>query len=452
MEEEIKHRAYHDNLTNLPNRAFFKEVLSIEIANARRNNKKLAILFLDLDRFKEINDAMGHAAGDQMLVEIADRLTKCIRRSDIVARIGGDEFNILLSGAENARDMSAIARKILLELREPYIIGGREWPLGVTGSIGISIYPDDSEDVDTLFKYADKAMYYAKSIGRNDFQFYSPTMNTEPVKQVQLEDELRQALDRGELRVYYQPLVDTASGKIVCAEALLRWQHPKLGLLEPDQFIVLAEKTGLLIPIGEWLIREACMKNVQWQMAGYEPICIAANLSDRQVHSPGLVEMTMQAVRAGGLNPRWLELEITENTLIHDPELIIQKLGKLSEYGIGLTMDDFGTGYSSLRYLKQLPIQKIKIDKSFIKDIITDPNDKAIVNAVIAMTHNLSLRVVAEGVETEEQLLFLRSRKCDEIQGDLISKAISADDFEKLLAARTANIKFDGFPKVRHSA
>jgi EAL domain-containing protein (putative c-di-GMP-specific phosphodiesterase class I) len=293
-------------------------------------------------------------------------------------------------------------------------------------------------------------MYYAKALGRNNHQFYSPAMNIGTVKQLELEGDLRQALDRGELRVYYQPLVDTASGRIVCAEALLRWQHPALGLLEPAKFILLAEKTGLLISIGEWVLREACAKNVQWQKAGYEPICISVNLSDRQVHSSGLVDMTSQAVRESGLNPRWLELEITENTLIHDPELIILKLGTLSEYGIRLTLDDFGTGYSSLSYLKQLPIQKIKIDKSFIKDIITDPNDKAIVNAVIAMTHNLNLRVVAEGVETEQQLSFLQSRDCDEIQGFLISKALSAADFEKLLAAKHAYNKFDGSPKASH--
>ncbi len=431
MEEAIKHQACHDALTDLPNRALFMDRLERQLAQADRNQKKMAVMFLDLDRFKNINDALGHSVGDLLLYAVAVRLGTCIRGTDTVARIGGDEFNILLSDVNHSEDAAKIAQKIISVFKEPFKID--KYDLHITTSVGISLYPEDGKDSETLLKHADIAMYHAKGSGRNTYQFYNHSINIRSLERMEMENSLRRALVRGELKLYYQPLIEIASGKLICAEALLRWEHPEFGLLKPAEFIQLAEESGIIIPIGEWALHTACEQNIQWQKAGHEPICVAVNISARQFHVTNLLEMASQVLNETGLHPQWLELEITENTLMLDVEDAISKLVKLNEKGIKLSLDDFGTGYSSLNYLKRLPIQTIKVDRSFVREVVNDPNDMAIVTAVIAMTKSLNLQVVAEGVETKEQLAFLRSKGCDEVQGYLYSEPVPAAEFEKLM-------------------
>ena len=432
MEEIIRQQASYDFLTGLPNRMLFMDHLGLEMSQARRNGRKLAVLFLDLDRFKNINDALGHAAGDQLLKDVAARLKACVRESDTVARIGGDEFNLLLSDIDHVEDTAVVLRKITGTLTEPFTINGHM--LHVTSSTGISIFPDDSENAETLIKNADIAMYHVKEQGRNGYQFYNHDINTRTVERMVFENSLRRTIERGELTVYYQPQVDIATRRMVCAEALVRWRHPEQGLLSPGQFIPLAEETGLIIPIGEWVLHSACAQTRAWQEAGYQPMCITVNLSARQFMHPELSAVIEQVLRETNLGSEWLELEITESTAMQDVGHTVFNLSRLTGMGIRFSIDDFGTGCTSLSYLKSLPIQKLKIDRSFIRGITEDPSDKAIVNAVIALAHNLNLKVVAEGVETEAQLSFLRSSKCDEVQGFLVSEPLPNEEFESLMA------------------
>ncbi|MEW5745831.1 MAG: EAL domain-containing protein [Nitrospirota bacterium] len=431
MKEAIRRQASYDFLTGLPNRMLFMDHLNLALAQAQLDTQQLAALFLDLDRFKNINDSLGYAAGDQVLKDVAGRLRAHLRDRDIFARIGGDEFIILLRDISHVDEVSRIAEHIIEAFQSPFSVNGQEFHL--TMSIGISMYPYDSEYAETLLKNADIAMYHAKAQGRNNYQFYNPVIDIRALERMILENSLRQTLKRGELAVYYQPQVDIASRQIVCAEALVRWKHPEAGLLNPMQFIPLAEETGFIIPMDEWVLRTACSQTKAWHEAGYPPIVVTVNLSARQFQQPNLVEMVSRVLKETGLSPESLELEITESIAMQNIELTIPSLSRLNEMGVRLSIDDFGTGYSSLSYLKKLPIQKIKIDKSFISGLSNDPDYKAIVNAVIAMGRKLRLNVVAEGVETGEQLSFLHSSFCDEIQGYLFSRPVPAEEFEELM-------------------
>lgn len=441
MEAVVRHQAFHDFLTGLPNKMLFIDHLTLALSAARRNYNALAVLFLDLDRFKTINDSLGHSAGDQLLKHIAARLKACVRESDTVARIGGDEYAILLPHIADEEDVSIIAKKILSFLQEPYVIDGHE--LHITPSVGISIYPGNGENAEILLKNADIAMYHAKEEGRNNYQFYNPTKKISSVDHIVLENNMRQSLKRGELVVYYQPLVSINTRKIVCAEALVRWNHPKLGLLVPRQFLSIAEETGFIMSIDEWVLRTVCTHNKVWQKAGYTPISVSVNISSHLFRQKGFAEMVLKVLQETDFNPVFLELEITENNIMRDIEQTIPNLIKLSDMGITFSIDDFGIGYSSLSYLKILPIQKVKIDKSFISGLATDYNDKAIVNAIITMAHNLKLKVIAEGVETGDQLSCLDSIGCDAIQGFLFSEPLPQEEYKKLMLLNRFNGQSD---------
>ncbi|MFO0752517.1 MAG: EAL domain-containing protein [Thermodesulfovibrionales bacterium] len=433
VEEQIKHQASHDFLTGLPNRMFFMEHLAAALARARRDRTLLAVMFIDLDRFKNINDSLGHSAGDQLLKEVAVHLRECLREEDTVARIGGDEFTVLLSGIGRSVDIAGVARKVLSLFEKPYVV--EEHAFHISASIGISTYPGDSEYAETLLKNADIAMYYAKEQGRNNFQFYNPSMNVRTLERMILENRLRQTLDRGELVVYYQPQVSVETRQITGAEALVRWEHPELGLLNPMHFIPLAEETGFIIPLDEWVLRTACAQNKAWQDAGYPSLRVTVNLSARQLQQSNLEELIVQVLQETGLPPGSLELEITESTAMQNIDLAVPNLARLTERGVRFSIDDFGTGYSSLSYLKKLPVQKLKIDKSFVRRLPKDPDNKAIVTAVIAMAHSLKLEVVAEGVEKKGQFLFLEENKCDAVQGYYFSAPLPAEEFEVLIAS-----------------
>ncbi|MHB8172524.1 MAG: EAL domain-containing protein [Thermincolia bacterium] len=428
--KQMIHQAHHDPLTNLPNRILFYDRLNLELAHTQRNKEMLGVMFLDLDRFKVVNDTLGHAMGDELLKGVARRLTKCLRDSDTVSRLGGDEFTILVPGLNNEEDIAKIAHKILKTLQQPWLLGGQEFY--ITTSIGIALYPNDGEDAGTLLKHADTAMYRAKEQGRNSYQLYTPAMNTKILERLALENNLRHALSRKEFIVFYQPQVNTQIGKIIGMEALVRWQHEDK-LISPSEFIPLAEDTGLIIPIGEWVLYTACAQNKAWQEAGYPPVRITVNLSARQFQQLNLTSSIAEILNETALDPHWLELEITESVAMQDVDLTIKVLNELREMGIHIAIDDFGTGYSSLNYLKRFPIQTLKIDKSFVQDIHTNPDDAAIVSTIIVLAHNLKLKVIAEGVETVEQLYFLKQRQCFEMQGYLFSRPVPAKDFEILL-------------------
>ncbi len=432
MEEAVRYQAYHDVLTGLPNRLLFNDRLQMAIVNANRYQQKLAVFFLDLDRFKSINDSLGHTVGDKLLQSTAHRLTNSLRRGDTVARPGGDEYTILLPEIKHEEDTAKIAKKILSAFKKPWMIEGNE--LHITPSIGISLYPDDGQDAGALVKHADIAMYHAKEQGRNNFQFYTPELNVKAYEQIVLENSLRRAIGREEFVLFYQPQLDVEDGQIVGVEALIRWQHPDLDLLYPKQFIPLAEETGLIIPIDAWVLRAACLQNKRWQEAGFRPMRVAINLSSLQFRQPNLVAMVEQVLDETSLDPYFLELEITESIAMHNEEVTITKMHQLSKLGIKFSIDDFGSGYSSLRYLKKLPIQTLKIDRMFITDVTTNPGDAAIVDAVISMAHGLNLKVIAEGVETKEQANFLREYKCDEMQGYLCGRPLPVKEVTKLLA------------------
>jgi diguanylate cyclase (GGDEF)-like protein/PAS domain S-box-containing protein len=431
-QDMIRQLAYHDALTGLPNRALFEDRLRVALAQAQRQRQMVAVMFLDVDRFKLVNDTLGHTGGDTLLRAVAEELSGVIREGDTVARVGGDEFTLLLPAMSDETDALAVAERILETFKRPRFVDGQEF--SVTTSIGITIFPQDGSDVDTLLRNADTAMYRAKERGRDNFQLYTPAMNAAVIQRLALENDLRHAVERGELFLRYQPVSDVSSGQIVGAEALLRWEHPQRGTLDPDSFIPLAEETGLIVPVGEWVLREACLQAKTWHDAGL-PIRIGVNLSVRQLHHKDLIRLVTSVLDESGVAPEMLQLEITEGDVMSNVEFIIGVLHGLRAMGVGISVDDFGTGYSSLSYLKRFPIDSVKIDRSFVRDLATDPSDAAIVTTVIAMARNLSLRVVAEGVETNEQLEFLRLRNCDEYQGYLISRPVPAHAFARLLSA-----------------
>lgn len=441
--EKILFLAYYDSLTSLPNRALFKDRLSQTLLMARRYQRLVGILLLDLDNFKRINDTLGHPAGDELLKQVADRLSNYIRKSDsisrystdefsaVVARLGGDEFTILLTEIAQVHDTIKVAQRILDAIAQPFDIEGQE--VFITTSIGIAIYPIDGEDVDSLLKNCDTAMYHAKNEGRNNYKFYEQSLNKTALDILALENNLRKALDKHEFRVYYQPRIDIRTRNVVGFEALIRWQHSQKGIIPPSEFIPIAEETGLIIPIGEWVLNEACKQNKTWQAAGFAPVFISVNLSGKQFKQQNLIKVIDHAMSEVRLDPKYLELEITES-IIQDTKSTAGILRELRNLGLKIAVDDFGTGYSSLSYLRRFPLDTLKIDRSFVKDIAKDPDSEAIVKAIIAMAHCLKLRVIAEGVETEEQLKFLSDEGCDEFQGYLISPPLPAEEAARFLS------------------
>ncbi|MCE5312466.1 MAG: EAL domain-containing protein [Nitrospiraceae bacterium] len=428
MEETIRYQAYHDPLTGLPNRLLFNDRLTLAIANAHRNSQFLAVLFLDLDHFKTINDTLGHSVGDQLLREVAAVIKERLREGDTVSRMGGDEYTIILNDISEADDAAKIAKEILSAIDRRWDIGGHSFH--VSASMGVSIYPTDGETTDALLKNADAAMYHVKEQGRNSYHFYSPAMNVKAFEQMMLENNLRHALERCEFELHYQPQFEISEKKIVGVEALLRWHHPERGLMYPKQFLQLAEKTGLIIPIGEWVLNNACMQFSAWKDNGFPDMRIAVNISTSQLRQKNFVHTIQDVLTASGMPPHMLELEITEHMAMLNIDTIISNLNRLSDMGILISIDDFGTGYSSLSYLKRLPIHHIKIDQSFIKDLTDDPNEASIANAVILIAKSLNLQTIAEGVETEEQLRFLQRSRCDKVQGFLYSKPLSTSELE----------------------
>ena len=431
-EEQIKHLAYHDALTTLPNRLLFKDRVTVSISHAQRHNGRVAVLFLDLDRFKVINDSLGHSIGDQLLQAVAARVQSCVRDSDTVARLGGDEFTLLLPDLAHAEDAALVAQKILEAVRYPFHIEGREFY--ITTSIGISVYPEDGPDAETLIKSADTSMYQAKEQGRDNYQLFNATVNVKALQRIALEHGLRRSISHNELAVHYQPIFDLRTNRMTGVEALLRWTDPELGAIPPATFIPLAEAIGVMIPIGTWAMREACIQARKWHDAGFNTLSLAVNLSVVQLQQPDLTEIVREILAESGLPPRLLELEITESGAMLSPELSIRTLYDLKKIGIRISLDDFGTGHSSLAYLKRFPIDTLKIDQSFIHDITKDPDTAAIVTAIIAMGHSLRLKVIAEGVEFTDQAAFLKRHNCDQMQGYLINAPMAADDLTALLA------------------
>lgn len=433
-EAMIERMAYYDGLTGLPNRLLFQERLNQALAQARRQNHQAAVFLLDLDRFKVINDSLGHAVGDQLLKTIAERLHMRFKEVDTVARLGGDEFALVLSDLTETTEVSAIAEVLLEEISRLIVVGSHD--LVITPSIGISAFPADGADGITLLRNAEAALTRAKA-ERNGYQFYAPTMNASSAEWLTLESHLRKAEDRGELFLQYQPQLDSKTGAVVGVEALVRWQHPEKGLISPGTFIPLAEATGLIVPISEWVLRTACLQNVAWQRMGLPPIRMAVNLSGRHLKQHAeLVRLVAATLEETGLESRFLELELTESILMEDVEATIQTLSDLNDLGVTLSIDDFGTGYSSLSYLKRFPIDTLKIDQAFVREITTDEGDAAIVKAVIALAHSLGLTVIAEGVETADQLAFLRQEGCDELQGYFFSRPLKRDDLTNFLQTR----------------
>jgi diguanylate cyclase (GGDEF)-like protein len=433
--ERAEYLSYYDGLTTLPNRSMFSKLLNQAISLARRDAKQLAVLFLDLDGFKNVNDTLGHGAGDLLLQEFGKRLQGCLRESDTVARLGGDEFVVLLPALRDTADAEMVAHKILAAASKSFVALGRE--SHVTASVGVSIYPKDGEDEQSLMKNADIAMYQAKENGKNNFQFYSMQINANSLERLALESSLRRALEHDEFQLHYQPKIDARSGGIGGTEALLRWQHPELGMVAPTKFLSIAEETGLIVSIGKWVLKTACMQNVAWQQRGLPHLNMAVNLSWRQFSDAGLVRDITAILAETGMSPNLLELEITESTLMHDVDKAIVTLKSFRDMGVRLAVDNFGTGYSSLSSLKQFPIDTIKIDGSFFRDLSNHSENRGIAEAIIAMGRTLSLTVVAEGVETQAQADFMRERACDEFQGFYFSEAVTAGKFEELLEAQT---------------
>jgi diguanylate cyclase (GGDEF)-like protein len=433
---ELQHLVLHDTLTTLPNRLLLEDRVEQVLVECRRNAGQCAVLFVDLDRFKMLNDSLGHYAGDTVLRAVAERLRASVRPEDTVSRLGGDEFVILLRNITQLEDAARVARKIMEALAPTVRIGPQQ--LRISASIGIAVYPAHGDNSTRLIANADAAMYYIKKSGRSSFAFFSPEMSTFFPERLALETELRGALENNQFELHYQPKVDVRSGEIVGTEALARWQHPERGLIMPSEFIPFAEETGLIVALGRWVLHEACTQNRAWQSRGICDMSVAVNISGVQFQQRNFVETVSYALAKSGLAPRYLELEITESVLMHDPTEAIVMLAQLARMGVSLSIDDFGTGYSSLNYLKRFPIHKLKIDQSFIRDISIDSDDAAIVHAIIALAHSLRLRVVAEGVEKQEQLNFLRVIGNDEYQGFLHSKPLPARDFERYLASAAA--------------
>ena len=430
--EHLAHLAHYDSVTGLPNRVMLHDRLGQAIAQARRNSWFVGVLFLDLDRFKLVNDTLGHAAGDLLLKQVSTRLTQALRPSDTVGRLSGDEFAVILSELAAPQNAAIVAQKLIDMLKMPFDLDGNE--VFVTGSIGITLYPTDSDNIETLIRDADAAMYGAKSAGRNNYQFYTAEMNQRATEKLRLETKLRHAIEREEFVLHYQPKVDIATGKITGLEALLRWQSPDDGLVGPNQFIPLLEETGLIVQVGDWVARKACAQIHAWREAGVTPVPVAVNLSARQLRQAGFGATLGRALADYGIPAELIEIEITESSLMENPEQAIVVLTEIASLGVRLSADDFGTGYSSLSYLKRLPLDALKIDRSFVRDITTDPDDAAITRTVITLAHGLDLKVIAEGVETEEQLAFLGQNQCDEAQGYLFSRPLPVEACTALLA------------------
>ena len=431
VQEQLYHMAHHDLLTGLPNRLFFADRLRQAQALAKRQKQHCAVLFLDLDRFKIINDTLGHAVGDQLLQEVAKRLRNCVREVDTVARLGGDEFAIVLTALNGEDDAEPVAAKILSALARPVSIDIHE--LFITTSIGIILYPLHGEEAELLIKRADVAMYQAKSMGRNNFQMYDRAMDLDSERRMVLERGLRKGLERDEFRVLYQPKINSESGEITAVEALIRWEHPEMGLLSPAEFISLAEDTGLIHPIGEWVMRKACRQNREWQDQGLPKVRVAVNLSGFQLQQRNLVDVVKVVLAETGLAGEFLEFEITETVIMQNPEFAIGILSQLRDIGIHISIDDFGTGYSSLAHLKRFSINTLKIDKTFVRDIEVNSTDAAITTAIISMGNSLNLKVIAEGVETAGQFAMLKERQCDEMQGYLFSRPLPATEMARFL-------------------
>jgi diguanylate cyclase (GGDEF)-like protein/PAS domain S-box-containing protein len=430
-EEQMTALAYRDALTGLPNRRLFNDRLGIALAQARRYRHRLAVVFVDLDRFKPVNDTLGHAAGDELLQSVAERLSACVRLGDTVARLAGDEFTLLLPGIHYVEDVSKVAVKLSEAMGRPFRIQGRE--VHVSASGGISIYPDDGQDAEALLTNADIAMYRAKQQGRDNFQMYSPAMAQKALEQGALADKLRGALAANQMALYYQPTLDLATGRIVGAEALLRWQHPELGLVYPKDFLSLADFTGLILSLGPWALEQACAQARDWQRRGSRDIFVAVNLSAYELQQSDLLGHVERALRETGLDPSSLHLEIPEGYAMQDLERTIEKLRSLKALGVSITIDGFGAGFSSLARLRRLPIDALKMDLSFVRGATTDPDDASLVTAVIAVAHSLKLKVIAQGVETEAQVALLRSLQCDGVQGYIWSPPVPAEQCERLL-------------------
>jgi diguanylate cyclase (GGDEF)-like protein/PAS domain S-box-containing protein len=425
-EEQVQFLAYYDALTGLPNRSLLRDRLSQALASARRRKDKVALLFLDLDRFKDINDSLGHSAGDLLLKEVAERLKRWAREQDTVARLGGDEFLIVLADVKDIPGAAVAAERLMDAMTAEFVVQGH--PLMVNCSLGISIFPEHGADGETLIKNADAAMYSAKDYGRNNFQFFTGDMNSEVVERLTLENSLRLALEKKELFLVYQPQMDIATGRITGLEALLRWQHPELGLVPPDKFIRIAENSGLIVPIGEWVLRTACSQVRKWQDEGLLAVPVAVNVSAVQFRQEGFRKLIDRVLRETGLAPEYLELELTESLLLSNADVTLSVLRGLKTMGLKLAIDDFGTGYSSFSYLKHFPVSKLKIDRSFVRDVAVNPDDAAITTAIISMAKSLNLKVIAEGVEDEAQMSFLRAHQCDEIQGYYFSKPLAPEE------------------------
>jgi len=438
--EEMARLAQHDGLTDLPNRMLLTDRLNQAIARARRNGTRVAVMYLDLDGFKHINDSLGHAAGDKMLQSVAARLVSCVRSSDTVSRLGGDEFVVLLSEISHAADASITARKILTALIPPHLVDDTN--LHITLSIGLSAYPDDGNDAETLIKNADTAMYQAKETGRNNYRFYTKEMNVRSMERQAVEAELCLALERKELVLHYQPKVSLETGEITGIEALVRWVHPERGLVPPAQFIPIAEDSGLILPIGKWVLREACRQVKEWIDAGLHVVPVSINVSSLEFRSGDFVEGLRVILKEVGLDPSYLELELTETALMQHVESTTSVLGALKSIGVRFAVDDFGTGYSSLSYLKKFPIDTLKIDRSFVQDIRPDTDDATLVSAVITMAKSLKKCVIAEGVESEDQIKFLQSCGCDQAQGFYFSRALAPEYFAKLLEIGKSSFLF----------
>ena len=430
-EQQINFQAYHDLLTHLPNRALLKDRLNLGIAQARRNKRKLAVMFLDLDRFKLVNDTLGHSMGDRLLKAVANRLQSCLRRGDTLSRFGGDEFTLLLPEVRTRDDVVVIASKILDRLNSPFVIDGHE--LFVGASIGIAMYPEAGDTGETLIQNADIAMYHIKGRGKNGYQFFSEEMNHKFSTRLTTERELRNGLAHGELRVYYQPQVSLSTGRIAGVEALVRWQHPARGVVEPIEFLPVAEETGLITQIDEFVQQQAFEDVAGWRRAGLGDINLSVNLSTTQLEQESFVERFTSMLEASGLEPSAVKLEITEHTLMQDMEVIIPKLKEMRKRGLCIAVDDFGTGYSSLSYLQQFPISTLKVDRTFVSDIRADNSDASIINAIVAMARGLNLELIAEGVENRTHLKYLRSQGCSEAQGFIFSRALPAQEVVELL-------------------
>ncbi len=430
-EARVQFLAYYDALTELPNRTLLRDRILVALASARRHHEKVALLFLDIDHFKTINDSLGHSIGDLLLKEVAQRLKKWTRAPDTVARLGGDEFLVLMTAITETAAAVMVAERIVKSMAAEFVVQGHS--LSVTCSLGISIFPDNGEDIEALFKNADLAMYSAKEHGRNTTRVFTKEMNVQAMERMTLESSLRLAVERNEFFLVYQPQEDLRTGEIIGCEALLRWRHPELGLIAPNRFIPVAESSGLILPIGEWVLKTACAQARLWQDQGLLLLPVAVNVSAVQFRQKGFLRVIETVLLETGLAPQYLELELTESLILSNTNVVLSMLRQLKEMGVRLSIDDFGTGYSSLSYLKQFPVYKLKIDGSFVRDVIEDRDDAAIVSSILSMAKNLGLKVVAECVENEEQVSFLRAHKCDEIQGYYFSQPLPANEFAEKL-------------------